>query len=91
MPSRRENYPLTLLESLSAKVPVIASDVGGVRQMMIDNEEGYIFKSEDTYELKTKIEKVLEAPQLINTMRSNIRAIKTIEDNAKEINKEFLS
>ena len=84
IPSRQENYPLTLLESLSAKVPVIASDVGGIKEMFQDKVEGFLFKREDVSRL-TKIFRILTAePSLLDTMRTKIRPIKSIKRNAEE-------
>ncbi len=84
IPSRQENYPLTLLESLSAKVPVIASDVGGVREMFQDKVEGFLFPREDTTRLAKIIRMLLTQPDLLTTMRTKIRPIKTMRQNAEE-------
>lgn len=85
MPSRRENYPLTLIEALSAKIPAVASDVGGVREMMTDGKEGFIFKNGDVMQLKSILENILSQPQLIAQMKNSIGSLKTIEDNSNEM------
>ncbi|WP_084031852.1 glycosyltransferase [Desulfonatronum lacustre] len=84
IPSRQENYPLTVLESLSAKVPVIASDVGGVREMFQDKVEGFLFPREDTTRLTKIVRMLLTQPDLLATMRTKIRPIKTMRQNAEE-------
>ncbi|GAB6057120.1 glycosyltransferase family 4 protein [Desulfonatronum parangueonense] len=84
IPSRQENYPLTVLESLSAKVPVIASDVGGVREMFQDKVEGFLFPREDTTRLAKIIRMLLTQPDLLASMRTKIRPIKTMRQNAEE-------
>jgi len=84
IPSRQGNYPLTVLESLSAEVPVIASDVGGVREMFQDKVEGFLFPSEDTARLAKIIRMLLTQPDLLATMRTKIRPIKTMRQNAEE-------
>lgn len=84
IPSRQENYPLTVLESLSAKVPVIASDVGGVREMFQDKVEGFLFPREDTTRLTIIIRMLLAQPDLLATMRTKIRPVKTMRRNAEE-------
>jgi len=84
IPSRQENYPLTVLESLSAKVPVIASDVGGIREMFQDHVEGFLFKKEDVSRLVKIFRMLIIEPSLLDTMRSKIKPIKSISRNAEE-------
>ena len=85
IPSRRENYPLTLLEALSAKVPVVASDVGGVREMMADKVQGFIYPKDDIESLGRILMHIFSNPQMISQMRARIKPIKTIKENAKEM------
>ncbi|MGD1048710.1 MAG: glycosyltransferase [Candidatus Krumholzibacteriaceae bacterium] len=37
-----ETFPLVVLESMACRVPVVATDVGAVREMLVDREEGFI-------------------------------------------------
>lgn len=85
MPSRKENYPLTLLEALSTGTPVIASDVGGVREMMEDGREGLVFPMGDVKMLRERISLLLDDPALIQRMGAAIGPVKTIRDNAREM------
>lgn len=89
VPSRRENYPLTVMEALSAKVPVIAADVGGVKEIMIDGQDGFIVKPHEPLELKNAMEQFLTNPALAERMQATIRPIKTIADNALEYGKVY--
>lgn len=42
--SHWEGLPLTILEAMRAGLPVIASDVGGVVEAVVDGETGYLIK-----------------------------------------------
>ncbi|HEY5133923.1 MAG TPA: glycosyltransferase [Candidatus Krumholzibacteriaceae bacterium] len=37
-----ETFPLVVLESMACCVPVVATDVGAVREMLVDRQEGFI-------------------------------------------------
>ncbi len=41
-PSLDEAFPLTILEAMQAKLPVIGSSVGAIPEMIIDSETGFI-------------------------------------------------
>lgn len=84
IPSRRENYPLVLLETLSARIPPIVTDVGGVREMLVDGLEGFIIPAEDSSAMAKHIESFLARPSMASNMSRSIRPIKTISDNALE-------
>ena len=54
LPSHFEGIPMSILESLSCGVPIIASRVGGIPEI-ISNSEGYLHNSGDEEELKSHI------------------------------------
>lgn len=58
-PSRIEGFGLSIVEAISAKIPVISSDVGGPAEIL-DESTGFLFKSENPEELAGKIVKVEE-------------------------------
>lgn len=57
-PTHMECFSLSILESLAANVPVITTDVGGNKEVIVDGENGYIFKAKDIHALKEIIERV---------------------------------
>ena len=44
LPSYREGSPRSLMEALSMKIPVVASDVPGCRQIVDDSINGFLCK-----------------------------------------------
>jgi glycosyltransferase involved in cell wall biosynthesis len=52
--------PHTLLEAGLMKKPVIATDVGGVSESMINEKSGYLVKQGDSKEIIEKISQILE-------------------------------
>lgn len=55
LPSRHEGFPISLLEAMAAKVPIIASNISGSNDLIKTEENGLLFKSEDHYALADKI------------------------------------
>ena len=58
LPSRRENYPLVLLEAMAAGVPVVATRVGGIPEMIDDGSSGLLVPPEDPDELAVALARV---------------------------------
>ncbi len=53
--SKWEGLSLTILEAMSMKKPVIASDIKGNNELIIDGENGYLVKIDDHKDLTKKI------------------------------------
>jgi glycosyltransferase involved in cell wall biosynthesis len=53
-----ENTPFVVLEAFMAGVPVIASDLGGLSEVIRDGENGLLFKAGSSQDLRKAIERV---------------------------------
>jgi len=60
LPSLSEGRPNVVLEALSCEVPVVATDVGGIPELMVDGETGYLVPVKNPDELSEKINRLLE-------------------------------
>ncbi len=47
LPSKTETFSMAMLESMSMKTPVLASDVGGLSEAITPGETGFLFESGD--------------------------------------------
>lgn len=63
MPSRWEGLPYTLLEALQAGVPVVAADVGGIREVAEGGAGVRLVPSEDAPRLAAAVNGLLGAPE----------------------------
>jgi glycosyltransferase involved in cell wall biosynthesis len=68
-----ENAPMTLLESFAYGKLVIGAEIGGIPEMIIDNESGLLFKPGDYQQLKEKIKYLLSAPSVVAAMGKKAR------------------
>lgn len=63
-PSLTEGTPNAVLEALCLRVPVIATAVGGVPDLIVDGQNGLLVPSQDTDKLAEAMEKMRSFPEL---------------------------
>ena len=80
-----ENAPLIILEALAAKVPVLASRIGGIPELIRDGENGFLFTPLDKVDLEKKLKDILMTPGMPGKLREKIGPVKSINENALEI------
>lgn len=54
-PSLTENFPFAVLEAMAASLPVISSNVGGIKEMIDEKRGGFLVKPNDPQALAKKI------------------------------------
>lgn len=70
-----ENSPLTILEAFSFGVPVVASNIGGIPELVKDGKTGYLFEPRNNQDLADKILKILNNPSLAKKMGKYAQAL----------------
>ena len=58
--SKNEGTPVSLIEAQACNVPVISTDVGGVRDIVLENETGFIVTKGDHLEYTQKLLELIE-------------------------------
>jgi glycosyltransferase involved in cell wall biosynthesis len=66
--SRREGFPLGILEAMRAGLPVVASDIGGVKEAVADGRSGLLFPPGSVEKLKQALAELLRGPELRRKM-----------------------
>ena len=64
LPTKWEGFPISILEAMRAGLPVVASDVGGVREAVGEGETGFLVPRGDAAGLRARLEALLENPDL---------------------------
>ena len=70
-----EAFGIVLTEALACGVPVIASDLPGVRRVFTDHQEGLLITPGSVQDLKKKIEFILNNEELRRTMAVSARRL----------------
>ena len=78
-PTRADNLPLTLMESLSCGTPIVSFDIGGVPDLVRPGQTGCLAKPEDVEDFTSKIIRLLENNNLRKAMSQNCRSLATAE------------
>lgn len=68
LPSYREGFGMVIIEAASMGTPSIVSDIPGPVDAIIENETALTVKVKDAKELKKKMEKLLDTPDLLKKM-----------------------
>ena len=79
MPSFDEAFSLVLLEAMQFGLPVVASNVGGIPDIVVNDVTGYLVQRKDPLSLSEKLINLTENPELRISM--GIAARKRYEEN----------
>jgi len=66
LPSHDEGMPYTLVESMAASLPIIASNIGGIPDIVHDGENGFLLSPGQPQQLAEKILILINNPDLCN-------------------------
>ncbi|TCI04429.1 glycosyltransferase [Corallincola luteus] len=73
MPSLTEGLPMALLEAMAAEIPIIASAVGGIPQVLNDGECGELVPATDVCALQATMEKLMDDPARCNELTARAK------------------
>jgi glycosyltransferase involved in cell wall biosynthesis len=89
LPSLTEGTPMVILEAMAAGVPVIASDVGGIGEIIEDSKTGLLIRPRDSQAIVKSINTLLENKDLAaNISRNSIAEVK-IRFSARHMSEKY--
>ncbi len=74
MTSEYEGTPNVVLEAMASGLPVVATNVGGVPEVVRHGENGFLVERDDESGLVTALERLIQDPQLRSSMGQHGRA-----------------
>jgi glycosyltransferase involved in cell wall biosynthesis len=80
LPSYREGLPVSILEAMSAGLPIVSTNVGGIPNIIKDGINGFLFKPGDLEAITDRI---------IKLSRDEVLRLKMGEKNVVKANKMF--
>ena len=82
-----ENSPVTIQEAMANGVPVITTNLGGMKELVRDGIDGLHFVFKNRQDLAIKMQLILESPDLMQRLSNNLRqsSFKSIQENAHEL------
>jgi len=83
--NKNEAFGLVLLEAMASGIPVIASNLPGVRTVFQDEIQGYLVEPNNIINLKEKIEKILNDSELRNKMSQAARQLAKEKYNLENV------
>lgn len=83
-----ENSPITIHEAFLLRTPVIASDLGGMAELVREGADGLLFKVGDAVSLAKSVQRLLDEPGLLERV-SRGRSVKTMAEDAREMEARY--
>jgi glycosyltransferase involved in cell wall biosynthesis len=84
-----DNLPTVIMEAMATGLPVVSTNIGGIPEMVIENETGFLVQSGDAAAMADAIEKVINdassAARLGRSGHERARALFSIEKNVREL------
>lgn len=79
MTSISEGLPLTIYEAFASKVPVVSTKAGGIAEVVIENETGFVTELKDVSALSKKVIRLLSDPNL--SEKISLNAFEVVKKN----------
>lgn len=79
VPSYTEGFSKVWYEAILTETPIILTRHSGIEKLIIEQVHGLYIKSKSKEEIKTKILKLYEDPDLCSAIRSNLKTLRSSE------------
>ena len=77
-----ENSPITIHEAFLTRTPIVASGIGGMKELVRDGVDGLYCAAGDDADLAAKMRRFLDEPGLLARLSADPPPVKTIEEDA---------
>ena len=85
VPSVWYDFPLIIHEAFATDTPVVATNLGGMAEVVIHEKNGLLFERADAKDLAAKLLQLIQDPDLLTRFRENLPLVKTIQEEVSEL------
>ena len=80
-----ENTPLVIYSAFAAGIPVVASNLGGMAEVVRHGENGLLFEPGNAEDLARQLRRLIEEPGLLEELGENAGHVRSVEDSVDEM------
>lgn len=80
-----ENNPMSINESLGHRIPVLATDLGSMPEVVHHEVNGLLFRRGDAADLARHIRRLVDEPDLLARLRAGITPRRSVESEVEQI------
>ncbi len=84
-----ENSPNVILEAFAHQTPVVASNLGGMAELVRDGVDGFLFQPGNSTSLAGVLRRLIEDPNLISQLSAQILPVKSVAQEMDELERIY--
>lgn len=89
LPSLAEGLPVALLEAMASELPIVATDVGGVGELLVHGETGLLVPPQDPQALADALARLIDSRSTWREMGQSVRRVVAAHYEIKQRNREL--
>ncbi|GGC48720.1 glycosyltransferase family 4 protein [Haloferax sulfurifontis] len=91
LPSHEEGWGMVITEAMSSESPIIATNVSGIPEQVVDGENGFLIEPDNSEQLAEKLQVLIDDPDLREEMGSVSRSFAVEKFSWESVSEKYLS
>lgn len=84
-----ENSPNVILEAFAHRTPVVASDLGGLSELVEHGKSGLLFAPNDVTALRRELQRLVDEPDLVRRLSASVPQVRTLDEEINELERLY--
>jgi glycosyltransferase involved in cell wall biosynthesis len=84
-----ENSPNVILEAFAHRTPVLASNLGGMKELIKDGQNGLLFEPGNPEDLAVKITCLINNPDLLDVLTNGIKPPRSLKEEMDDLERIY--